>query len=628
MADPTLPLPLEIPWQLASTTQPLNAGDPDQTAISLFYYEPDDETLTSEFPDQRIVFLKFTTTVSPATIPFAPPVSLLGEGVPCFHVLLDLKIRRRSGELGTIRPYFHAAAPMHRTMLQTGVVGAEAFEGESDQQSMGRSGSQMNEASSTRARTTSASIGGGFGIGGFSVGGSVSSTNTSVSGSRSVSQQIDTTQRQASEERRELTSHRTNVENVLTLLNAKYVGTPYLTFSLAPQPLQLLSIDPSDPNLWYSQLLMRRSSGIEGVQEYTAIVLVPKGEDFCVNARLRRVCVLDNPPGPLTYDEYFQFNQHLGRLLNYLDRVYPVGTPLEELDVDLTPSLPNPQSFPRPVIEHWVISGAGYMSIDVVSPPPGPSPLNVSRAFIAYKHMLEIWLEVLRDEYERDVARSPVERGVLLGETRTLDTCFAFVNSALTVSGSTAAIAPLAHISVDPGLFDIGGVAADASAVNLSARERAFETATRWNLLENRLATLFANRRGFPQKGLALGNEPFLGLLIDRWTRLRARDPQNLSFDEAARMLGLTAAQKKTLKGAGATDLRSIAQLLKVAPQLEGYNARLKELRTTYKRNKVETPLPDALPVALSVADADALRKTIAATLNKLSATAGSKATP
>jgi hypothetical protein len=311
MADPTLPLPLEIPWQLASTTQPLAAGDPDQTSISLFHFEPTDDTLTSAFPDQRLVFLKFTVTVSPATIPNSAPVSELGEGVPCLHVLLDLKIRKKSGELGTIRPYFHAAAPMHRTMLQTGVVGAESFEGEADQQSMGRSGSQMNESSSTRARTTTASVGGGFGIGGFSVGGSVSSTSTSVSGSRSVSQQIDTTQRQASEERRELTSHRTNVENVLTLLNAKYVGTPYLTFSLSPQPLQMLSIDPGDPNLWFSQLLMRRSSGIEGVQEYTAIVLVPKDEDFCVNARLRRVCVLDVPPGPLTFDERFQFNLHL-----------------------------------------------------------------------------------------------------------------------------------------------------------------------------------------------------------------------------------------------------------------------------------------------------------------------------
>lgn len=622
MADPTLPLPLEIPWTLASTTQALAAGDPDQTSISLFHFEPDDENLTSVFPDQRIVFLKFTVTVSPATIPAPAPVSQLGEGVPCLHLLLDLKIRKKSGELGTIRPYFHAAAPMHRTMLQTGVVGVDAFEGESDQQSVGRSGSQMNESSSTRARTTSASASAGFGIGGFSIGGSVGQTSTSVSGSRSVTQQIDTTQRQASEERRELTSHLTNVENVLTLLNAKYVGTPYLSFSLSPQPLQMLSIDASDPNLWFMQLLLRRSSGIEGVQEYTAIVLVPKGEDFCVNARLRRVCVLDVPPGPLVFDEPFRFNQHLGRLLQYLERVYPVGTPLEELDVDVTSSLPNPQSFPRPVIGTWVVSAPGYMIIEAVSPPPGPNPGNVSRAFVAYKHVLEIWLEVLRDEYERAVARSPIERGILLGETRTLDTCFAFANNALTVSGSTVTVTPLTRFIVDPVLVDLGGITANASAARGTVRDRAYESATRWNLLDNRLATLFANRRTFPRKDVSFGDASLLQLAFEHWSRLRASDPQNVGFDEATKLLGLNGAQRKTLKGAGATDLRTIAQLLLAAPEVEQYNSRLEQLRKIYRSGKLDATLPVAAPVQVSTTDAEAMRRNIAVALNRASAIA------
>src|SRR5690606_25869966 len=97
-----------------------------------------------------------------------------------------------------------------------------------------------------------------------------------------------------------------------TLLSAKYVGTPHLRFSLSPPPMTLLSVDPSDSNLWFSQLLSRRSSGIEGIQEFTAVVIVPRGEDFCVNARLRRVCVLDAPPGPLEFDEPFNLQLHLG----------------------------------------------------------------------------------------------------------------------------------------------------------------------------------------------------------------------------------------------------------------------------------------------------------------------------
>src|SRR5437867_504703 len=89
--------PLEIPWSLASTTQPLAAGGPDETAMSLFVFEPDDQNLTSSLPNERLLYLKFTASISPAAIPRRIPAvagAALGEGIPCFHVLLDLKIRK------------------------------------------------------------------------------------------------------------------------------------------------------------------------------------------------------------------------------------------------------------------------------------------------------------------------------------------------------------------------------------------------------------------------------------------------------------------------------------------------------------------------------------------------------
>jgi len=618
MADPELPLPVEVPWKLASTTQPLSPAGPDETTISLFYFEPDDKSLTSLFPDQRIVYLKFTASVSPATIPNAPPAAALGEGVPCLHLVMDLAVRNKSGQMGTIRPYFHAAAPTHRTMVQTGMVGADAFEGEADMQAMGRSGSQMYESSSSRARTTSAGASAGFGIGPFSIGGSVRTTSTDISASRSVTQQIDTTQRQASQERRELVSHMTHVENVLTLLNAKYVGTPYVRFSLSPQPLQLLSIDPADPNLWFSQLLTRRSSGIEGLQEFTTVILVPKDQDFCVNAALRRVCVLDNPPGPFDYDEPFQFNQHLGRVLNYLDRVYPPGTPLEELDVDVTGSLPDPKTqFARPVVEHWVIGAPGYMLIDVVSPQPGPSPHNLVRAMVAYKHLFEVWLEVLRDEYEREVARSPIERGVLMGETRVLDTCFAFAQNGFAVAGSTTSVTPLARIVIDPATLDIGGTRASAGNARASARERALETNTRWNLLENRLDTLLTNRRTLATKKIDFTEDDLFQLVLERWAKLKPEDPRNLRLDAARTELGLSPADRKALVVAGATDLRSAAQSLLSGPQLDRYNDRLDQLRKVVKAENSKVEVPDAAAVSIPSAARDSIRKALAAALTR-----------
>ena len=362
-ADELLP-PIEIPWKLASTTQPLSANEPAETALSLFFFEPDDETLTSKFPDDRIVFVKYTASISPAKFPAElskVAATFLGEGIPCMHVLLDLKVRNAADEVGTIRPYFHTAAPLNRRMVQTGVVGVEAYEGEADGIAIGKSGAQMNETLRSHSNTSSSSASAGITTvlpipipNLFSAGGSVRSTSTDVASDRAVSQVVDTTNREASEERRELISHTTRVENIISLLSAKYIGTPHLSFSVSPQPLQQLSVDPSDPNLWFQQLLARRSSGIEGIQEFTAVIVVPKGTDFCISARLRRVCLLDSPPGPFSLDERFTGTLvQFSRMVNYLNDAFPIGTPLEELDIDIIGGLTGSGPFRRPVVELW-----------------------------------------------------------------------------------------------------------------------------------------------------------------------------------------------------------------------------------------------------------------------------------
>lgn len=632
--DDTLP-PLEIPWRLASTTLPFSNGEPDQTSISLFTHIPDDETLTAKFPDERLVFIKVTTSISPASLPVNFPGSAFGEGIPVYHTLLDLKVRKKSGETGTIRPYFHAAAPLKRRMIQSGVVGHEIFEGEASGQFMGKSGSEMHEALNSESRTTSmgASLGVGVGIGPVSIGasGSVRTTSTDVTANRAVTQNVDTTTRQASDERRELVSHSTKVENILSLLNAKYVGTPFLSFSLNPRPLNLLSLDPADPNLWFSQLLARRSSGIEGVQEYTAVIVVPKDEDFCLSARLRRVCLFDTPPGPLTFAEtYNGQGTQLGRVLNYLDRTYPAGTPVDELDVELLivplPSLlpPPPQplplitppqdKFPRPVIEFWEVAGfpgtfGGSLGAlaRLISPTPttGSFP-NVTRGVDAYyKHPFELWLDVLRDEYETDVARSPLERGVLLSETRMLETCFAFSESALAISSSKTSVIPLAPLGLKPGAIDIGGVRGGAIDPNRDVRARGIEIVTRWNALEAQLANLLNNRRTFP-KNPKLNDASVVDVFVERWTKLDARDPDNLTLAAAASALGLSAEHRRLLQAAGATDLRSIARVLLAAPKIESYNATVQPPTKGARKSKASassTSRTISFPVSAAKAD-------------------------
>jgi hypothetical protein len=609
-ADELLP-PIEIPWKLAATTQPLSAGEPAETALSLFFFEPDDATLTSLLPDDKLVFVKFTASISPASFPAElsrVAASFLGEGIPCLHILLDLKIRNAAGDVGTIRPYFHAAAPLNRRMVQTGVVGVDAYEGESEGLAIGKSGSQMNESLRSHSNTLTASASAGFSVGPFSAGGSVRNTTTDVASDRAVSQVVDTTNREASEERRELVSHMTRVENIISLLSAKYVGTPHLSFSVSPQPLQQLSVDPSDPNLWFQQLLARRSSGIEGIQEFTAVLVVPKGTDFCINARLRRVCVLDSPPGPFSLDERFTGTLlQFARMVDYLNNTFPVGTPLEELDIDIIGGLTS-GTFKRPVVELWGLRLLESLVVaSVVS--PGASAGVSQRGSANYKHFLEVWLDTLRDEYEREASRSPLERGVLFGENRFLDTCFGTdaESGATVVTDSTASVSPLFRVVFDPGRFDIGGVKTLSGALNTSTRARALETTTRWNAIERQVTTLLSNNSKLPEAPLVANDPKVLGVLVDIWRKLSADDPLNVDFDKAASMLHLGDAHCRLLKSAGASNLAGIASVLHAAPAIDRQNIEVQRIRALFKSRKIEGTLPDPIKFSVTPKDGTAI---------------------
>jgi hypothetical protein len=115
---PSEKVPVEIPWKLASTTQVLKQGGPNDTTISLFYYEPQLESLQKDYPDERLIYLKFTVSVSP----YQPDAATFGdfaskfleEELPIWHLLLDLKVTPVPHLDGTIKPYFHAASPTHR----------------------------------------------------------------------------------------------------------------------------------------------------------------------------------------------------------------------------------------------------------------------------------------------------------------------------------------------------------------------------------------------------------------------------------------------------------------------------------------------------------------------------------
>jgi hypothetical protein len=250
--------------------------------------------------------------------------------------------------------------------------------------------------------------------------------------------------------------------------------------------------------------------------------------------------------------------------------------------------------------------------IFAVSPHPTGVINTVSTADVVYKHPLELWLDVLRDEYEQNVARSPLERGVVLADTRTLDTCFAFSNGALSVSNSSASAAPLAPLGLNPAAVDIGGVRNGALDQTRDVRAKGIEVVTRWNALEQQLATLLNNQRTFPTPR---PDDPRLvDVLIDRWSTLAPADPENLDVSTAAAALGLSAEHKRLLKAAGAPDLRSIAHALRSAATIEAYNASLQR-RT--KVDKGVKSIATTVAPGLSAAQAGEMRSAIGKAIAK-----------
>jgi hypothetical protein len=407
-----LPTPADIPWQLLSRRGPDSAVDP--TSIATFVFLPNLPELEAKYPDDRLVYFKFSVSVFPfhLDLPRVPPLDILDEAfAPVWRLVFNVEIAAPDEEAAApgMKPYFLSAAPVRRAMIETGVVGDYFTEGESDEVAIGRSGSHLVEGfhSTTKTRKFGVGASAGLGVGKLIFGGSASysSSTTSISGGREVSQEVDTTNRQASEERRELLSHMTNVNNVLTLLTGTLVGTDTLNFSLWPPPLRPLSVDPDDENLWYAELLKRRSSGIEGMQDFYAVAIVPRGSGFCLSESVRRVSVLepplpDPPVQPSENFRTFTFNlADFTRVFSYVNGKYPQGTPLEELDVSLEDRLvPDPAAVPPIPSSHTRASLQAYFDAvgAVWLPNPLPPLPPQSPIAIIENAQLNAWVEAVK----------------------------------------------------------------------------------------------------------------------------------------------------------------------------------------------------------------------------------------
>jgi hypothetical protein len=306
-------------------------------------------------------------------------------------------------------------------------------------------------------------------------------------------------------------------------------------------------------------------------------------------------------------------------MVNHIYDVYPKGTPLDELDVDLVSQLTPAKDFRRPVVRLWAFR-LGSQVIEAVVASPGDAAGLAEAANVNYKHMLEVWLETLRAEYERELARSPLERGAVMGENRILNTCFAVGGEGgLSVSSSSSSTVPLVPVDFD---FTVEAEIADLALAS-TVRSQALQTVTRWNALEQRLNTFLTNLDDLPAGGSPLNEPRVVDLMISRWAKMAPRDRRNLDLDTASKKLRLTAEHKRLLVQAEVRDLRGIAHALAAAPEIDLQNAEVKRFRKELKadkgnaltrRRQVIVP-PDTIEPPLSSACASNIRSAIATAL-------------
>ena len=236
-------------------------------------------------------------------------------------------------------------------------------------------------------------------------------------------------------------------------------------------------------------------------------------------------------------------------------------------------------------------------------------------ANVNYKHMLEVWLETLRYEHLKELERSPLERGAVLGENRRLDTCFTPGDGALVVGETSRSVTPLVPVDFRPV---VDRVISDEVLAN-DVRGRAQQTITHWNAVEAELNRTLSNLDDIPEEGGVLDDDRVVDVLISRWAKIPPDDPRNVDLEQAAAALGLGNELKVKLAKAGVQDLRDVAGALRAAPKVEAHNRDIERLKEEIDaadcdattRRLFTVTLPDRIDDALGGSDAEALRGSI-----------------
>ena len=263
MTTEALLLPADIPWQrlaYAADMMDSNFGDialPPKwrSSLAVYCYAVPIELTEESYPEGRIVYLRLTCSLTgwnpgedflyPDTIAEIPDdlddlqmatwQAIAASGWaqtywPCLGAIAQIAVYPGAGDQGDPDdyPFIFDFEPKKRELYETRTDSGEMLSGSAEQLSVQKGTTTLD--ASEKSQIGSAHV--GFSVSGIGIGaGYQYSTTKSSSTQRSENVNSD-----ASQERRETTSHSTTVSQMYQLFNGYHLGTNRAQFVMPPRP--------------------------------------------------------------------------------------------------------------------------------------------------------------------------------------------------------------------------------------------------------------------------------------------------------------------------------------------------------------------------------------------------------
>ena len=286
----SLSVPTDIPWRRICVSGDMLDPEPCdlivpprwRSSIAVFRHDPPDEF--QPLPHSRVSYLKVCVTLAP----FAPELEvklgrraadMLEEAFPCHGALLHVTVsppeEDRAGDRRDF-PYFADFEPKKRELYEMVSETGEVLSGSSSTLAVGKSSASTHTTENYNidngwnfgTNFTYAGTGGGGQVGVQKQEGTVQTTGYQTS---------NVHMRDESVERRELTSHTTQLAQMYNLFQAFHVGTNRALFLMEPRP----HIRQSEATF------INGPRALEGIQEVFLAVVRPRDmASFCVGALL------------------------------------------------------------------------------------------------------------------------------------------------------------------------------------------------------------------------------------------------------------------------------------------------------------------------------------------------------